>query len=431
MAYNFDTLKIRAGYNPLEHNNAVSVPIYQTAAYELGSTQRADALFAFESEDPLYTRISNPTVQVLENRVAALHGVDYAVAVASGMAAISYTLLSIATGEGRILTSPRLYGGAADGFPSILEELGVKYDMIDDPDDPKEFERNIQADTKAIYIETISNPLATIPDFEAIAAIAHRHGIPLIVDNTAATPYLFNPFEHGADIVIYSATKALSGHGNVIAGLVLEKGGFPFDAHKFPSLDKKLWFLRDKDDNSRSILDVFPEAPITGKIRAVHLNYLGAALSPFDAYLILLGVETLSERVAKQVSSAQRIVQYLDNNEHVARVHYPHAKGSRYKALAERYLPKGAGGILSFEFIGTEEEKRKFIESVKIFGYQANIGDARSLIVNPAQTTHIELTPEQREVIGLTLNTIRLSIGLEDPGDLIEDLEQAFQNVFG
>ena len=431
MAYNFDTLKIRAGYDPLKHNNAVSVPIYQTAAYEIGTTARADSLFAFESEDPLYTRVSNPTVQVLEKRVAALHGVDYAVAVASGMAAISYTVLALAAKGGRIFTSPRLYGGAVDGFPSILEELGVKYDMIANPDDPSEFERNIKEDTKAIYIETISNPLATVLDFDAIAQIAHKHGIPLVVDNTAATPYLFNPFEHGADIVVYSATKALSGHGNVIAGLILEKGGFDFRSGKFPLFERKLWFLRDRNDEPRSILDIFPGCPVTGKVRAVHLNYLGAALSPFDAYLILLGIETLSERVSKQVSSALKIVRYLEKNEHVNLVSYPNAEGSKYKALADRYLPNGAGGIFSFEFKGTEEQKRKFIESVKIFGYQANIGDARSLIVNPAQTTHGELTIEQREVTGLTINMIRLSIGLEDPQDLIDDLDQAFKAVFG
>ena len=309
MAYNFDTLKIRAGYNPLEHNNAVSVPIYQTVAYEMGSTARADALFAFELEDPLYTRVSNPTVQVLEKRVAALHGVDYAVAVASGMAAISYTVLALAAKGGRILTSPRLY----------------------DPDDPQEFERNIKEDTKAIYIETISNPLATVLDFDAIAEIAHKHGIPLIVDNTAATPYLFNPFEHGADIVVYSATKALCGHGNVIAGIVLEKGGFNYDPAKFPILDRKLWFLRDRNENPRSILDIFPVSPVTGKIRAVHLNYLGAALSPFDAYLILLGIETLSERVAKQTSSAVKIVKYLETNKHVNWISYPYASSTARK----------------------------------------------------------------------------------------------------
>lgn len=430
MAYNFDTLKIRAGYDPLQHNHAVSVPIYQTVAFEMGSTERADALFAFELEDPLYTRVSNPTVQVLEKRVAALHGVESAVAVASGMAAISYTALALAAQGGRILTSPRLYGGAVDGFPSILAELGVKYDMIENPDDPNEFERNIKDDTKAIYIETISNPLATVLDFEAIADIAHKHGIPLVVDNTAATPYLFNPFEHGADIVVYSATKALCGHGNVIAGLILEKGTFDYGSGKFPLFEKKLWFLRDRNDNPRSILEAFPKTPVTGKIRAVHLNYLGATLSPFDAYLILLGIETLSERVSKQVSSALKIVEYLDNNEHVNSVSYPYAKNSKYKALADKYLPNGAGGLFSFEFNGTEEQKRKFIEAVNIFGYQANIGDAKSLIVNPAQTTHGELTYEQRDITGLTLSTIRLSIGLEDPQDLIDDLDQAFEKAF-
>lgn len=430
MSYDFDTLKVQAGYRASEHNYAVSVPIYQTTAFALGDSYRADRLFSFSESDPIYTRLSNPTVDVLEKRAAALHGVTDAIALASGMAAVSYALLSAAGKGGRILTTARLYGGTVDSLGHLFPELGIKIDFVENPDRIEEFEEKLAPDTKAIFIESLTNPFATIPDFEAIARIAHAYGILLIVDNTVATPYLFNPFEHGADVVVYSATKALSGHGNVIAGLVLESGTFDYGNGNYPHFEKLLWFLRDEHDEPRSILQVFPQNPFTGRLRAIHLNYLGAALSPFDAYLVLIGLETLSERVAKQVSNALAVLEYLEQNEHVLWVRYPYAQGSKYRALADRYFPKGAGSILSFGFRGTEEQKRAFLASVKVFGYQANIGDARSLIINPAQTTHVELTEEQRLLVGLEVSTIRLSLGLESPKDLIEDLQQAFDSVF-
>ncbi len=430
MSFDFDTLKVHAGYRSDQHNNAVSVPIYQTAAFSLGDSYRADRLFSFSEDDPIYTRLSNPTVDVLEKRLAALHGAAGAIALASGMAAVSCALLNAAGKGGRILTTARLYGGTLDSFSSVLPDLGLLIDLVENPDDPSEFEKKLTADTKAIYIESLTNPFATIPDLEAIAAIAHAHGIPLIVDNTLATPYLLNPLEHGADVVVYSATKALSGHGNVIAGAVVESGKFNYENGNFPHFEKPLWFLRDENDTERNIFQVFPETPFTGRLRAIHLNYLGAALSPFDAYLVLIGLETLSERVEKQVSNTKILLEYLENNEHVGWVRYPNAKGSPYKELADRYFPKGAGSVLSFGFQGTEEQKRTFLAATKVFGYQANIGDARSLIINPAQTTHAELTLQQRKLVGLSLDTIRLSLGLESPRDLIADLEQAFQTAF-
>lgn len=430
MSFDFDTLKVQAGYRADRHNNAVSVPIYQTAAFALGDSYRADRLFSFSEEDPIYTRLSNPTVDVLEKRLAALHGAAGAIALASGMAAVSYSLLSAAGKGGRVLTTARLYGGTVDSFGHLLPDLGVEIDLVENPDDPAEFEKKITPDTKAVLIESLTNPFATIPDIEAIAEIAHAHGIPLIVDNTLATPYLLNPLEHGADVVVYSATKALSGHGNVIAGAVVESGKFDYGNGNFPQFERPLWFLRDENDRERSILQVFPEIPFTGRLRAVHLNYLGAALSPFDAYLVLLGLETLSERVEKQVANAKAVLKYLEANGHVSWVRYPYAKGSPYRELADRYFPKGPGSVLSFGFNGTEEQKRKFLASTKVFGYQANIGDARSLLINPAQTTHVELTTRQRELVGLSLDTIRLSFGLESAKDLIDDLEQAFAAAF-
>jgi O-acetylhomoserine (thiol)-lyase len=431
MRYDFDTLKVQAGYDAARHNNAVSVPIYQTTAFALGDSYRADRLFSFSEDDPIYTRLSNPTVDVLERRLTALHGGAGAIALASGMAAVSYALLNAAGKNGRILTTARLYGGTLDAFASLFPDFGPETDIVENPDDPEEFRRGLKENTRAIFIESLTNPFVTVPDVRAIAEIAHAHGIPLIVDNTLATPYLFNPLEHGADVVVYSATKALSGHGNVIAGAVVESGEFDYGNGRFPQFEQDLWFLRDENDRERNILQVFPTIPFTGRLRAVHLNYLGAALSPFDAYLVLLGLETLSERVEKQIANTTAVLNYLEGNPCVSWVRHPHAKGSPYRALADRCFPKGAGDVLSFGFKRTEDQKRSILAATKIFGYQANIGDARSLIVNPAETTHVELTRKQRELTGLSADTVRLSLGLESAKDLIADLDQAFKTAFG
>lgn len=431
MSYRFETIQVQGAYNAEQHNHAVSVPIYQSTAFTLGDSARADRLFAFEDEDPIYTRLSNPTVDVLEKRLAELHGAAGAIALSSGMAAVSFALLNAAGGNGRVLASSRLYGGSVDAVESIFPELHLAVDFVQNPDNLAEFRDRIRPDTKAIFIESVSNPFATILDMEGIAKIAHDNGIPLIVDNTLATPYLLNPFRFGADVVVYSATKGLSGHGNVIAGIVLESGKFDYGNGKFPHFEKPLWFLRNANEEKRNILQVFSEIPFTGRLRAVHLNYLGASISPFDAYLTLIGLETLSVRVSRQVENTEKILRYLESNPHVAWVRHPSAKGSPYHELAEKYFPKGAGAILSFGFNGTDEQKRTFVSSTKIFSYQANIGDVRSLIINPAETTHIELTTEQRVWVGLTPNTVRLSLGLEDPQDLIDDLEQAFAKAFG
>lgn len=426
----FDTLKVRGGYDPKEHNNAVSVPIYQTAAFELGDTERAARLFSFSEASPIYTRIANPTVGVLEQRVAALDDAAGAVATGSGMAAVSYTLLNVAGKGGRILTTTRLYGGTVDSFNKIYPDFGIEIDIAEEPDDPQSFEKAIRPETKAVFVESISNPNSTVSDLEALAQVAHSHGIPLIVDNTLATPYLLNPFQFGADIIVYSATKALTGHGNVIAGLVLEGGKFDWGNGKFPQFEQPLYFLRNSEGKERSILEVFPQTPFTGRIRAIYLNYLGAALSPFDAYLVLLGLETLSERVSKQVENTEKIIRYLESEDRVSWVKHPYAAGSPYRALADRYLPKGAGSVLTFGFKGSGEQYNRFLNSVRLFSYHANIGDARSLIINSPKTTHGELTPEQQKQAGLAPETIRLSIGLEDADDLITDLEQAFDRAF-
>ena len=424
--YGFDTLKVRGGYNPKDHNYAVSVPIYQTASFELGDTERVERLLRFDEEGYLYTRMGNPTVTVLEKRVAALDGGTAAIAVASGMAAITYTLFSVAEGGGRILTTPHLYGGTVDSFKRIYPRFGVGIDQVSDPDDPEAFRRGITPETRAIFIESISNPNATLPDIRRIAEIAHENGIPLIVDNTFATPYLLNPLKHGADIVVYSATKALGGHGNVIGGVIVEGGTFPWDNGKFPQFTEPHFLLRDESGKERSFLELAPTSPFTLRVRLTYLIYFGAVLSPFDAYLLLQGIETLSERVKKQVANAEKIVRYLETHEAVAWVSHPAAEGSPYRSLAEKYLPKGAGSTFTFGFNGTEQQSDIFINSVRLFSYQANVGDSRSLIINPPKTTHGELTPEELAFAGIPPETIRLSLGLEEPDDLIADLAQAF-----
>lgn len=427
--YRFDTQRLRAGYDPKEHNYAVLPPIYQTTSFDFRDVEHAKALFGIRELGNLYTRIGNPTVGVLEQRVAALDGASGAVALASGMAAISYTLLNVAEGGGRILTSPYLYGGSADSFKKVYPKFGITFDFAKNIENPEKLSEEIKPDTKAIYVESISNPNGVLLDIDAIAKVAHKHGIPLIVDNTVATPYLYNPIAHGADIVVYSATKGLTGHGNVIAGLVLESGKFNWQSDKFPQFSEKYYTLRDINDNNRSFLEVFPEAPFTGRIRFNYLNYFGAALSPFDSYLVLIGLETLSERIEKQVRNAGILAEYLKNHKSVEWVRYPGLKDSPYHELAQRDFPKGAGGILSFGFKGTTEQREAFLNSVKLFHYHVNIGDARSLIVNSPQTTHSELEPDEKKIADIPENLIRISAGLEDPADLIADLEQAFEKA--
>lgn len=431
MTQRFDTLKIHGGYDPFEHHRASVVPIYQTAAYSLEDTFHADRQFAFAEEGPVYSRLANPTVTVLEERIKVLHKGSGAIAMASGMAAVSTTLLNVAGKGGRILTTANLYGGSVDCCATLLPQMGVNVDFVERGTDAEEFAGHITKDTKAIYIETLTNPFAEIPDIQGIADLAHEHGIPLIVDNTMATPYLINPFDFGADIVVYSATKGLSGHGDALAGIVVENGKFEFDKEKYPQFYEPLWILKDEKEQKRSVKDLFPSDPFTGRLRVLYLNYLGAVLAPMSAYLIMLGMETLSERLSRQVASTKKIVEYLEKNPHAEWVRHPFAVDSSFKERAKKYFPKGAGSIFSFGFKGTEEEKRKFLVSTRIFKYASNIGDARSLIINPTQTTHLELTKEQQKQVGLTDNTIRLSVGLEDAQDLIEDLEQAFQQVFG
>ncbi|MFT4145556.1 MAG: aminotransferase class I/II-fold pyridoxal phosphate-dependent enzyme [Mobilitalea sp.] len=427
IAYHFDTQRIRAGYEPKDHNYAVSPPIYQTASYDFRDVENAANLFGLREVGNLYTRIGNPTVAVLEERVKILDGAKGAIALASGMAAISYTLLNLAEGGGRILVSPYLYGGSTDSFKKIYPKFGIHFDIAKNIENPEKLAEEIHPDTKAIFVESISNPNTVLLDIDAIAKIAHEHGIPLVVDNTVATPYLYNPIAHGADIVVYSATKGLNGHGNAISGLVLESGKFNWNSDKFPQFSEKYFTLRDIDGKHRTFIEVFPEVPFVSRIRFNYLNYFGAALGPFDAYLAIIGLETLSERLAKQSRNALSLAQHLEAHNLVEWVRYPALKSSPYHALYERDYPKGAGGILAFGFKGTQEQREKFLNSIKLFHYHVNIGDARSLIVNSPQTTHSELENDEKIIADIPENLIRISAGLEDSADLIADLEQAFE----
>ena len=414
--YKFDTLKVRAGYNPKDHNDAVSVPIYSTASYEIGDALRFERIAAGEENGHLYSRLSNPTVAVLEERVNELEGGVAAVAVASGMAAITYSLLAVTERGGRILTTQQLYGGTIYNLDSLLPKFGVKIDKVKNDSSIDEFRKNIRDDTKAIFVESISNPRAVISGIEALAELAHEHNIPLIVDNTFATPYLFNPIRFGADIVVHSATKALNGHGNTIGGIVVDSGNFDWNNGKFPQFNEPDVMLKDLQGKNRSFNEMFGNSALAGKIRLDYVTNFGAVISPFSAYLILLGIETLSERVDKQVANTRKIVNFLKTSDAVKWIRYPELEDSQYKKLADKYYKKGVGSTFSFGFNGNADQIYKLIDSVELFSYQANVGDARSLIVNVQKTTHGELSEEEFKLADI-------------PEDLINDLKQAFKKA--
>lgn len=425
--FKFDTVKVRGGYNSSEHNHSVAVPIYATAAYDFDGPDHFNRIRAGAQPGYLYTRVANPTVAVLEARVAALDGGVAALGLASGMAAVSYAILAVTGGNGRILSTKQIYGGTFDLENDVFPTLGIHFDLINHDSSLAEWESNIHDDTKAIFVESISNPGAKLLDIDALAELAHKHGIPLIVDNTFATPYLFQPLKHGADIIVYSATKGLNGHGNAIGGVIVEGKPFAWTEEKYPQFFKKHWVSRDLEDQERSFIEAFPQLPFTAYVRTKLLAYLGAALSPYDAQLILIGLETLSERVAKQVANTRRVVEYLETRtDAVAWVNYPETKDSPYRELAQKYFPNGAGTVFSFGFKGDDKQIATLLTATQLFGYQANVGDAKSLIVNSPKTTHGELRPAELANAGILPETIRLSLGLEDAEDLIADLEQAF-----
>ncbi len=420
----FTTRQLHAGYNPEEHYRSKAVPIYHTAAFELGDFDRCTRLFDYSEEGHSYVRFSNPTNDVLEKRIASLEGGSAALSLSSGMAAISNTFLNLATAGDEIAAVQTLYGGSTTLLNKILPEYGIKGRFIEDENDIESYKRAINEKTKAIYIESLGNPGMNIVDIEAIAKLAHENGIPLVIDNTFATPYLIKAFDHGADILCYSATKYLAGHGTIIVGLVVEKGGFDWHNGKFPQFDSFYEEYKDSIGEEELRKNIF-----TKRLRIRYLTDFGSHLSPTNAFYLLQGMETLSLRMERHVENALKVAQFLESHPQILQVSYSGLESSPYYNLAKKYFPKGPGAILSIRLKGGLEAAKKVLERVRIFDYMVNVGDAKSLIVHSATSTHFGQSKEQREKAGVYDDTLRLSVGIEDAEDLIADLRQALDSL--
>jgi len=422
--YRFDTLQVHAGQMPDPTTGSRAVPIYQTTSYVFNDTGHAANLFALKEFGNIYTRIMNPTTDVFEKRMAALEGGVGALAVSSGSAAITYAVMNIAESGDNIVAASTLYGGTYNLFSQTLPKFGIKTIFVD-PDDPENFRKAINERTKALFIETIGNPGINLIDIEKVAEIAHENKIPLIVDNTFGTPYLIRPFEHGADIVVHSATKYIGGHGTSIGGVIVDSGNFDWAASgRFPGFTEP-----DPSYHGLKFTEAFGNAAYIIKVRVQLLRDTGACLSPFNAFLLLQGLETLSLRVEKHLSNTKRIVEFLSQHPKVSWVNYPSLPGNKYYGLAQKYFPKGAGSIFTFGIKGGREAGIRFIENLKLFSLLANVADAKSLVIHPASTTHAQLSEQEQLDAGVTPDMIRLSIGIEDAEDLIEDLAQALDKA--
>ncbi len=420
----FDTLQVHAGQNPDPTTGSRAVPIYQTSSYVFNNVEHAANLFGLKEFGNIYTRIMNPTSDVLEQRIAALEGGAGALAVASGSAAITYSILNIAESGDNIVSASTLYGGTYNLFSHTLPKLGIKTTFVD-PDDPENFRGVIDSKTKALYIETIGNPGTNLIDIEAVAKIAHENGIPLIVDNTFGTPYLIRPIEYGADVVVHSATKFIGGHGTSIGGLIVDSGKFDWAASgKFPGITEP-----DPSYHGVKFAEAFGPLAYILKARVQLLRDTGAALSPFNSFLFIQGLETLSLRLERHVANTRKIVDFLSSHPSVTWVNYPELEGNKYNELAKKYFPKGAGSIFTFGIKGGAEAGKKFIDALEIFSLLANVADAKSLVIHPASTTHSQLSESELIAAGAGPDLIRLSIGLEDADDLIEDLDQALKTA--
>jgi len=416
-----ETLLIHAGYQPDPTTKAVAVPIYQTTSYAFDNTQHGADLFDLKVPGNIYTRIMNPTQAVLEARVAALEGGVGALALASGMAAITYAILTIAEQGDNIVSSTTLYGGTYNLFAHTLPQIGIEVRFAN-YQDPSSFERLIDGKTKAIYCESVGNPLGNITDFAALAEIAHRHGVPLIVDNTVPTPYLCRPFEHGADIVVHALTKYLGGHGTTLGGIIVDSGKFPWAEHK-----ERFRRLNEPDVSYHGVVytEALGAAAYIGRARVVPLRNMGAAISPFNAFLILQGIETLAVRMDRICANALAVAEYLRCHPKVTWVNYAGLPDHPDHALVQKYMGGRASGILSFGIQGGREAGARFQDALKLFTRLVNIGDCKSLACHPASTTHRQLSPEELAKAGVREEMIRLSIGIEHIDDLIEDLDQA------
>lgn len=416
--YGFDTLQLHAGQTPDSQTGARAVPIYQSTSYCYESAEEAAAVFAGETPGYTYSRIVNPTVEVLEKRLTALEQGKATVCFASGMAAIHGAIAAICSSGDEVVAMSTLYGGTYTLFSGRLKEMcGITTHFVD-IDDFKAVEAAINGRTKCVYIETIGNPAANIPEIETIAAIAHRHGLPLVADNTFGTPYLITAKNHGIDICIHSLTKYIGGHGTSLGGAVTDLGTFDFNSPRFP-------MFTAPDAANHGVIYANHEAPVALKLRTQTVRDFGACLSPFNAFLILLGLETLSLRVDRHVKNAHAVASFLKGHEMVSYVHYPSLEGDPYHLRALKYFPKGAGAIMSFGVLGGLEKGKSLMNNVKLFSILANVADAKSLIIHPASTTHGQLSEAELEKAGVAPELVRLSVGLEDVNDLIGDLRNA------
>ena len=423
--YKFETLQVHVGQEtPDLATDSRAVPIYATTSYVFKDSATAAGRFGLTEGGNIYTRLMNPTSDVFEKRVAALEGGIAALATASGASAITYAVQNIATAGSHIVSSTNLYGGTYNLFANTLKEQGISTTFVD-PSNPENFEKAIKENTKLLYAETLGNPNSDVIDLEEISKIAHKHGIPFIVDSTFSTPYLLRPIEHGVDIVIHSATKFIGGHGSVMGGVIVDGGKFNWAQNdKFPGLSKP---------NPSYHGVVFTQAvgnlAYIIKIRTTLLRDQGATISPFNSFLLLQGLETLSLRVERHVANALKVVDFLKNHPQVEKVNHPSLSTGKQKELYDKYFPKGAGSIFTFEIKGTAETAKKFTESLKLFSLLANVADVKSLVIHPASTTHSQLSNQELLSSGIKPTTVRLSIGTEHIDDIIEDLKQGFEAV--
>ncbi|WP_229390274.1 O-acetylhomoserine aminocarboxypropyltransferase/cysteine synthase family protein [Methanosarcina sp. DH2] len=416
------TLAVHAGAKPDPATGARSVPIYQTAAYVFNDTEHAADLFGLRKEGNIYTRLMNPTTDVFEKRITALDGGIGALATASGMAAITTALLTFTRPGDEIVSGDKLYGGTYELFNYTFPKLGRTVKFVDSGS-PEEFKNAISENTKALYVESIGNPKLDVPDFEKLAEIAHEAGIPLVVDNTVA-PVILRPIEHGVDIVVYSATKYIGGHGTSIGGIIVDSGNFDWSPEKFPEICDP-----DPGYHGLKYKEAFGKAAFIAKARVQFMRDTGACISPFNSFLFTLGLETLPLRMKKHCDNALAVAKFLQDHPKVSWVSYPGLESHRSHELAKKYLKSGYGAIIGFGIKGGTRESKKFIESLELFSHLANIGDAKSLVIHPASTTHEQLSEEEKNACGVTEDFIRLSIGIEDEKDLIFDLEQALAEV--
>lgn len=423
--WHLDTLAIHGGQVVDDFSKARAVPIYQTSSYVFDNTEHARKLFALEEDGNIYTRIMNPTQNVFEERIAALEGGVGALATSSGQAAIHLALLNIVESGDEIVASSNLYGGTYNLLNITFKKLGIKVHFVD-PSHPDNFKNAITDKTKAVYAETIGNPRIDVLDIEAVADIAHNHNIPLIVDNTFPTPYLLRPFEFGADIIVHSATKFIGGHGTSIGGVIVDSGKFNWDNGKFPGLVEP-----DESYHGISYTKDVGEAAYITKARVQLLRDLGSAVSPFNVHEFLTGLETLHLRLERHSENALRVAQYLEQHPKVTWVNYPGLENNAYHQLAQKYLPDGQGAILTFGIDGTVDDIAKFVDGLNLFSHLANVGDSKSLIIHPASTTHLQLSPEDQKASGVVPELVRLSVGTENINDIIADLDNCFKESLG